>query len=158
MPRLSLLDLQGNATELPDVASYRLLTVWATWCEPCIHELRELDENSTQLTDAGIQWYAVNVDDVASAAPTVRAAKAATFIDKLDIAVQGFLATQSAIECLDVVQRSLVTKQSPLPVPSSFLIDPSGQLMAVYKGNVRAEQIAGRCTSFRPTSWPSRRG
>ena len=148
LPKLSLLDGQGNRFDLPTADSYRLFTLWATWCQPCIQELQELDAHASQLTDAGIQWIPLNVDDLGSSTFSTRATKAAALLKRIGFSGQSMFATSSAVECLDVVQRSLVTKQSPLPVPSSFLVDQSGGLMAVYKGNVRAAQVIADVSSL----------
>jgi len=83
----------------------------------------------------------VNVDAIESSDSSVRLQLAKKLLSQLDMSVPVVLATKSAVECLDVVQRVLVTKQDPLPVPASFLVDRLGQLMAVYKGTVSVDQV-----------------
>ena len=49
--------------------------------------------------------------------------------------------SKQIISEFDALQRSLFSLQSPIPVPSSFLIDAAGRLLAVYKGPVSPEQL-----------------
>jgi len=39
-----------------------LLNVWATWCEPCRHELPILDKLRARYQDRGLRVVATNVD------------------------------------------------------------------------------------------------
>jgi len=54
----------------------------------------------------------------------------------LKVPWRGGLATTTLVERLNAVQRALLSKKSPLPVPSAFLIDSEGKLAAIYKGVV----------------------
>jgi tetratricopeptide (TPR) repeat protein len=53
----------------------------------------------------------------------------------------GGLATADLVEVLDAVQRTIVGRQKPLPVPCSFLIDDEGDLSVIYKGRVDLETL-----------------
>src|SRR4029453_8005802 len=57
-------------------------------------------------------------------------------LSRWSIPWRGALATTSLVERLDAVQRTLLSKKTPIPVPSAFLIDSEGKLAAVYRGQV----------------------
>lgn len=151
LPELELLDAAGNAfgwTKTKE-REFALISLWATWCAPCQEELREFHRAASELDSAGITWSPVNVDDLDAPASETeglqglqsRIQKARAILAACGIETSPVLATRSAVECLDVLQRQLVTKQDALPVPSSFLVDTSGQLMAVYKGRLSVAQV-----------------
>lgn len=141
MPDLQLRDGRGRAFTLAYQGhDFTLLTIWATWCRPCITELRELSSRSVEMKRQGIRWMAANVDELGSHSVD-RLKLAQELLAEIGVSREPILATQGAVECLDVVQRSLVTKQDPLPIPCSFLMDERGNLMAVYKGGVVADDL-----------------
>ena len=48
---------------------------------------------------------------------------------------------QKGLRLLTVLHNRVITRQRPLPLPSSFLIDRWGRLAAIYKGPVEADQL-----------------
>ena len=63
-PSLALKDLEGRAH---DLAAYRgkvvLVNFWATWCEPCRHEMPSIQRLSEKLAGKPFVVLAVNVDE-----------------------------------------------------------------------------------------------
>jgi tetratricopeptide (TPR) repeat protein len=51
------------------------------------------------------------------------------------------LATDQAIEQLTKLDNAIFYFQSPLPVPTSFLVDREGRVAAVYKGAITSAQV-----------------
>ena len=49
--------------------------------------------------------------------------------------------SEESLKALDFLQRSLLDRRTPLPVPSSFLAAPSGELIAFYRGPVSIAQV-----------------
>ena len=83
---------------------------------------------------------ALSTDSIASTPVTAQASVAAA------IAKTGFPFTtaqidESSLRALDYLQRSLLDRWKPLPVPSTFLIEPNGEILAIYKGIVHAQQL-----------------
>lgn len=44
-----------------------VVTFWATWCGPCLRSLPSLDRLATERAAAGVEVWAVNVDDASAA-------------------------------------------------------------------------------------------
>jgi cytochrome c biogenesis protein CcmG/thiol:disulfide interchange protein DsbE len=67
MPELTATTLDGRAVSLQSLAGeVALVNVWATWCEPCRHELPVLAK--LQRDQPGLRVVAISVDRTRSAA------------------------------------------------------------------------------------------
>jgi len=141
LPRLEYIGDSGQREVFaPPRAGFRLLTLWATWCQPCLVELRALAKEERKLREAGLEVVALNVDDP-NGDYTARLRKARASLEKLNIQMRGGIATAATVELLDVVQRVLLSTSRPLALPSSFLIDAEGRLVAFYRGAVSGAQL-----------------
>ncbi|MEZ7921131.1 MAG: ASPIC/UnbV domain-containing protein [Akkermansiaceae bacterium] len=114
-----------------DITKARLVTLWLSTCPTCLGELREWKSHAADFEKSGIEIVAVNVDEKED--PSVW--------NQIDAPFTYQFGTPALVEKFDVLQRSLLSRQRPLPVPSSFLIDSLGQLRAVYKGPVSPERL-----------------
>lgn len=141
LPRLEYAREPGQVEPVaPPRTGFRLLTLWASWCQPCLVELAELAKEDGMLREAGLEILALNVDDL-EAGTAARLEKARATLENLSIQMRGGVATRTTVEVLDVVQRVLVMIPRPLALPSSFLIDPDGRLAAVYRGRVSSARL-----------------
>lgn len=142
LPPLDFLGIDGQETRLADTlrAKPRLLTIWASWCVPCVSELKELQAHDAELQGAGIDIFPLNGEDLEKP-PTERIEAVDRFFRKNRLSPQGGLAIGRTIEILDAVQRSVVGYQRPLPVPISFLLDSSGRVAVIYKGRFSVPQL-----------------
>lgn len=116
-----------------------LVNLWATWCAPCVKEMSEWTAARDRLTAAGLQIVSVSVDDAAD--PSDRRAKVDAALRKISYPFRTAFPSDSLIERLETLQRSFIGRQSPLPIPSSFLIDARGCLAVIYRGPVSADQL-----------------
>lgn len=69
LPEISLKDLQGNEVSLESISKGKTVVVslWATWCIPCIRELDTIAEEYEDLQDEmDFELIAISVDDARS--------------------------------------------------------------------------------------------
>ena len=64
LPKMSLKMLNGKST---DVSSFLedgpiLINFWATWCAPCIKEMKYLDKFNKKYAESGFQVVSINTD------------------------------------------------------------------------------------------------
>jgi cytochrome c biogenesis protein CcmG/thiol:disulfide interchange protein DsbE len=64
-PDFTLKDPEGNHYKLSDHFGKGpiLLNFWATWCVPCIEELKQMKRIYKKYSDKGVEFLAISVDD-----------------------------------------------------------------------------------------------
>lgn len=124
-PELTLTNLEGNPASLAD---YRgkvvLVNLWATWCPPCKEEMPALE--SFHRKHAGDGFTIVAINDGDPTADVVQFVKdyGLTFPVWLD---PTYVATEKAFKTLNL--------------PSSFVIDRSGQIVLSWVGGINLRTL-----------------
>lgn len=141
MPDVSYYDAEGNLQPLKKrYGKPLLLNLWATWCKPCIKELGEWTAARERLAERGLDVLTLCVDEPGESLSEA-AKRAATAAAGLKLAFDVGVPADGLVEALEVVQRTYIGRQRPLPVPASFLIDAAGRVSVIYRGPVSVEQL-----------------
>jgi tetratricopeptide (TPR) repeat protein len=114
-----------------------VINLWASWCGPCVEELSEWSEARQQFRQAGLEVVALNTDGLGREDTT----PAAELLQRIDFPYSSFAASESTVESLNALQQAVLDRWKPLPVPSTFLVDGSGEIVVIYKGRVSVEQL-----------------
>ena len=88
--------------------------------------------------------FAINADDESPE----RRAKADSIWNAIKPPYELGFADKQLVAQFDTLQRSLLSRQRPLPLPSSFLIDGEGRLRVVYKGPVDPTTLLADATKL----------
>ncbi|MDP7049877.1 MAG: ASPIC/UnbV domain-containing protein [Verrucomicrobiota bacterium] len=126
----------NNISELPAdrLKGPLLINLWASWCAPCISELREWTAAESRIRSKGLRIHVLHADPD----NTVAARRA---LAKLKFPFDADNTTSQTVRNLDLFQRSLLDRWLPMPVPGSFLLDRYGRVAVVYKGPVTVDQL-----------------
>ena len=117
-----------------------LLNLWASWCLPCLGELKEFSARQDELRSGGIDVLALTVDGLDDSKGT-GGADARRVLETLDFPFAAGVATPELLDKLDLIQEWLFKAVDELSVPTSFLFDQQGDLAAIYRGPVGVEVL-----------------
>ncbi len=139
-PTLGYYDFDGKPHDFQlDGKSYTLLNFWSVTCAPCLQELGEFTERYNELVAANIRVLAVSIDEIQSG-PTSRE-PARLLANRLGLPFTCGLAPASLVDELTRRHQAIFVMDRPFTMPSSFLIDPDGRLVAVYRGITDVDTI-----------------
>jgi Tfp pilus assembly protein PilF/peroxiredoxin len=116
------------------------VNLWASWCTPCIRKLGDWQTHADQFQQAGVDVLAINVDEPRPDRQTQRE-QIDRLVETLQLPFVSGYGSLDLVNQFDVLQRAILRRQQPLPVPCSFLIDGRGNLRVIYKGPVEAHQV-----------------
>ncbi|HEX2978796.1 MAG TPA: redoxin domain-containing protein [Anaerolineaceae bacterium] len=123
VPDFTLEDLEGNSVTL---SQYRgrsvILNFWATWCVPCKNEMPLLEEQSREYADE-LVVLGVNAREGRELA--------SAFVDEIGVSFP-ILLEQAG---------NVIGAYQVRGYPTTFFIDPDGNLRAVHIGELNSESI-----------------
>lgn len=124
-PILTLRDLSGQAHSLADYrGSVVLVNLWATWCPPCQAEMPNLESFYNEYRDAGLVVVGIEDGDPRAQVTSFVAAHGITFPVWLD-------------PTYDATDRAFKTSN----LPTSYVIDRSGQVRLMWVGAISAANL-----------------
>jgi peroxiredoxin len=138
-PSFTLPQLGGGTIDLDQ---YRgqvvLLNFWATWCEPCQRELPALQAAHERYGTEGLVIIGVNLaDDELRQGTTPEQIRA--FLDQYEVTFP---------IALDVEGKT-TDAYRVFPLPTSFFIDPTGQIRYVHVSELRFDDVSARFNELR---------
>ena len=117
-----------------------LINLWASWCQPCQKELKELAAHEQALSEVGLQIVALSVDGLDDDNAT-DPADAISLSQRLKLPFDTRFANPDLLSKLQALHDVLFDRYIQLAVPTSFLIDGNGQVAAIYRGPVQVDQL-----------------
>ena len=117
-PAFSLPDLNTKTRPLSEFrGKFVLLNFWATWCAPCLEEMPSMEQLYQKFSDRPFVIVAVSTDKTG-------AAIVEPFVRKLNLTFPILLDTNQAVS----------QRYGARDLPSSFLLNPNGDVIAAAKG------------------------
>jgi len=120
----------------PPNESPRLVSLWSATCPSCHQELTSWTAHQDQFEKAGIEVVLLNLDHSDSQQELVQ-----NKIDELKMTFPVQLLAPEEVGTMDAFQQALSAIHLPLITPTSFLLDSSNRVVALYRGPVSTEQI-----------------
>lgn len=143
MPRLQVLGLDGTPGEFLGITPGGakgtgrpvLITLWSHTCAPCVKELTDLAAAGPVFDQVGLKSVLLSVDPIGERQDVLAA------IERTAAPGQVGWASEGCMEALDALASVAGSRPVPLPIPSSFLVDPSGRLQVIYRGRVHPKTV-----------------
>lgn len=139
MPQRVVYERFDRGSETVPFDRTTFVTLFASWCAPCLEELKEFSERAEEIREAGLDVVALSVDRLAAGDQPPGDAEAT--LRHLRFPFRAGWADQSFVTTMQGYHNFFVPLTRPLPVPTSFLADKRGRLLAIYKGRVSLDQV-----------------
>ena len=134
IPQLHALDDTGEMEAIAPANGRPLfVTLWASWCPACDQEFKDLAQHATQLDKAGIDTLALSVNGIGEGDDSTFA-DAKAYLKKLDLKLKHRRAHPDLLHQLQLIADRIIAQNDPLPLPSGFLLDSQGRVIAFYRG------------------------
>jgi tetratricopeptide (TPR) repeat protein len=141
LPQISTLGPDGTKRPWePKPGRPSVVNIWASWCAPCIAELTEWAAHRDALQSAGLDIVLLNADGPDDSSPEDKTSTE-TRLRQITSVFTSSRVSETSLHALDHLQRAVLDRWKPLPLPSTFLVDGNGELVAIYKGPVSARQL-----------------
>jgi peroxiredoxin len=123
-PDFALVDLNGQKHKLSDYKGQGIfLNFWGTWCKPCEKEMPYINNQYNHFKDKGVQVLAVNIGES-------------------DLAVNKFV-ERKQLDFPNLIDKDTEVQHAygVNPLPVTFLIDPSGEVVKIHTGTLTESMV-----------------
>jgi len=144
-PLFALDEAEKMETIIPKADRPLFVTLWASWCPACDLEFNELSKHASQLDQAGIDTLALSVNGLGEGDNSTFA-DAKAYLEKLGITLSHRRAHPDLLHQLQLIANRIVAQNDPLPLPSGFLLDPQGRVIAFYRGPAPIDHLITSAT------------
>lgn len=111
-----------------------LLNLWGTTCAACMQEFDEFRERKDELAGA-VRIVPLVVD------PAAEHGRAQELLAEFELGADAGVAGDAFKDVLQVVLAEVLEGLDEVPLPTSLLLDGSGQLVAIYPGRVDVDEL-----------------
>jgi len=123
--KFSAVDINGKAFHLSDYrGKWVLVNYWATWCAPCVKEIPELEAFHNKHKENKAVVLGLNMESIK--------------LDKLRSFLKDNMATYPIVQVKMAVDTPFGAVYG---IPTSFLVNPKGEVAAREVGTISAEAI-----------------
>jgi peroxiredoxin len=117
-----------------------LVNLWASWCAPCVEELKGFATDAARLRSRGVDVVALSVDAVAEPDSAERTAEL-KLLEQIKFPFRTGRADRALVTKLQMLNDTIFEVRNPLPLPTSFLVDKKRRVLIVYKGPVSVDEL-----------------
>lgn len=148
LPTLTSFVPNETQSEIPiNLNGPTLVTLWASWCSNCVRDLAQLSASQALFAERNLHVVAISADAIEGDPE-----KAQSIVDESSFPFDWGYANESLAQQLMQLTHNVFYRKLDLPIPISFLVDPTGRVAVIYKGSIDVEQIAADVESLMTSS------
>ncbi len=137
VPRLPYHAASGDAASIDQLRDRPvLINLWASWCLPCQRELQDLTSHATKFRSKGVEVVALSTDGLTGQQSEPSGESVQSIIRRIDGPLRAGRASRALVDRLQFLDDYLFAQKRELAIPTSFLLDAKGRLVAIYRGAV----------------------
>ena len=122
-----------------------LINLWASWCQPCLGELKLLAKEHKRIERSGLKVIALSVDGTAvSSSSSVQRAK--EILAEIEFPFESGIASEKTIDILQYLSDLRFSQHRALPLPCSVLVTPNARIAIIYRGVVNIDDLVSDVT------------
>ena len=140
LPALKYVDFEGQLKTLESNGP-TLVTLWASWCAPCVKELAAFAEAMDAFEAKNLRVVALSTDALVEGDTKADLGPAKALVAKSGYPFDLGLLDAGGVQALSAIHYRTLAVQRPLSLPSSFLTDASGRIGVLYQGAVTVDQL-----------------
>jgi len=144
VPKVDYVDFQARAQSTGGGALSQptLVLLWGSWCPLCRREMIELAAHAGSLKEKNVRVIALSVDAASPGARDDGLTAAKNAIGALQWPFDAGVTSAAGVRALALLESKVLYPERPLPLPTSYLLDPLGRMAVIYHGPVTPAQIA----------------
>ena len=131
------IDSAGIRKLLHDSHDLQLVTVWATWCAPCLAEMPDTAEVVREFSGRGMKWTTISIDEPKNVGRVYEVLSAKK------VSAANYIFTGDKLHDLAVALDSADSKWDGSP-PHTLLIAPGGQIVYRHAGPVDRNDLTAK--------------
>ena len=140
MPELPYVTFEGSTKTISATQSPLLVNIWASWCLPCLGELKTLSDHVSELNASGLNILTLSVDGLGSE-PLSERSDAQRKLIELGVPFDAGWATPESLDKIEIIQEMLFGLTPSLEIPFSLLVDQEGRLAVIYRGAISLDML-----------------
>lgn len=119
-PVFQLQNIENEWKQFEDVKGEKLTVIdfWATWCQPCVRSIPELNKIAEELKSAGVNFVGISIDGPRNQSKIV------PFVRSMGI----------VYPILRDINSEAMTDMNVTSVPTLLIIDSNGELVYTHEG------------------------
>ena len=139
----SLPDLSGKLHSLFEAKQQSiLLNFWTAKSAECQDNLLLLENHHQRWSQQGLRTICVHVDDASNdQQPTTPSSGLGAFLQDRRLSVPILHGSDDVAAIYNILFHQLYDRHREMPLPTSFLVDASGDIVKVYQGRIVPENI-----------------